>query len=132
MPVANGAEFESIVSELFRKAGWRVRRHPVVSGDMGADLVVDAGNKKYVVQVKGASEGRRDRLIPLLSQAILQAQAFSRLFPESAAPLSVVGARRVTASLAEQLKLFAEQHAPDVAVGVIDTEGFHSFVGPGL
>jgi hypothetical protein len=132
MPPANGAEFESIVSELFRKAGWRVRRHPVVAGDTRADMVVDAGNKRYLIEVKGTSEGRRDRLIPLLSQAILQAQAFSRQFPESAAPLAVIGASRVTASLAEQLKLFAEQHAPDVAVGVIDTEGFHSFVGPGL
>ena len=136
MPVADrgvhaGAEFEDIVAEAFRKAGWRVRRHPA-AGDMRADLVVDDGAKKYVVEVKSASEGRRDRLIPLLSQAILQAQAFARQFPERATPLAVVAARRVPASVADHIKQFAERHAPDVAVGVIDAEGFRSFAGPGL
>ena len=136
MPVADravqaGAEFESIVAEAFRKAGWRVRRHPA-AGDMRADLVVDEGARKYVVEVKSASEGRRDRLIPLLSQAILEAQAFARQFPGRAAPLAVVAARRVPESVADHIKQFAERNAPDVAVGVIDAEGFRSFVGPGL
>jgi Holliday junction resolvase len=131
MPGAEGAEFESILAAVFRKAGWQVRRHPA-AGDMRADLLFEAGDKKYVVELKGASEGRRDRLLPLLSQAILQAQAFARRFPESAAPLAVVAARRVPPSVAEHLKQFAERYAPDVAVGVIDAEGFRSFAGPGL
>ncbi len=136
MPVADpgvhaGAEFEDIVAEAFRKAGWRIRRHPS-AGDMRADLVVDDGVMKYVVQVKSASEGRRDRLIPLLSQAILQAQTFARQFTERAAPLAVVAARRIPASVADHIKQFAERYAPDVAVGVVDAEGFRSFAGPGL
>jgi Holliday junction resolvase len=126
-----GADFENIVAEAFRKAGWRVRRHPA-AGDMRADLVVDDGARKYIVEVKSAAEGRRDRLIPLLSQAILQAQAFARQFPERAAPLAVVAARRVPESVADDIKQFAERHAPEVAVGVIDGEGFRSFLGPGL
>lgn len=126
-----GADFENIVAKAFRKAGWRVRRHPA-AGDMRADLVVDDGARKYVVEVKSAAEGRRDRLIPLLSQAILQAQAFARQFPERAAPLAVVAARRVPESVADDIKQFAERHAPEVAVGVIDGEGFRSFLGPGL
>jgi hypothetical protein len=84
------------------------------------------------VEVKSAAEGRRDRLIPLLSQAILQAQAFARLFPERAAPLAVVAARRVPESVADHIMQFAERHAPKVAVGIIDGEGFRSFLGPGL
>jgi hypothetical protein len=99
---------------------------------MRADLVVDDGARKYIVEVKSAAEGRRDRLIPLLSQAILQAQAFARQFPERAAPLAVVAARRVPESVAAHIKQFAERHAPEVAVGVIDEEGFRSFLGPGL
>jgi len=99
---------------------------------MKADLVVDAGENKYIIEVKAASEGRRDRLIPLLSQAILQAQAYARLFSEPAIPLAVVGAKHVPASVAEQLMEFAKRNAPDVAVGVIDAEGFRSFIGPGL
>ena len=136
MPIADrgahaGANFENIVAEAFRKAGWRVRRHPA-AGDMRADLVVDDGTRKYIVEVKSAAEGRRDRLIPLLSQAILQAQAFARQFSERAAPLAVVAARRVPESVADHIKQFAERHAPGVAVGVIDGEGFRSFLGPGL
>lgn len=131
MPVADDAELEGILAEIFRKEGWRVHRHRA-DGDLQADLVVNVGEKKYIVAVKAASEGRRDRLIPLLAQAILQAQARARRFPEHAAPLAVVAARHVPASVANHLKQFAEQHAPDVAIGVIDGEGFRSFVGAGL
>ena len=42
-----------------------------------------------VVEVKAASEGRSDRVIPLLSQAILQAQAYSRVM-NKVRPLAVV------------------------------------------
>jgi hypothetical protein len=82
--------------------------------------------------VKSASEGRRDRLIPLLSQAILEAQSLVRQFPERAAPLAVVATRRVPASVADHLRRFAERHAPNVAVGIVDAEGFRSFAGAGL
>jgi hypothetical protein len=127
----SGADFEKIVAGAFRKARWRVRRHPA-AGDMRADLVVDDGARKYIVAVKFAAEGRRDRLIPLLSQAILQAQALARLFPERAAPLAVAAARRVPDSVADHIMQFAERHAPKVAVGIIDGEGFRAFRGPGL
>lgn len=136
MPVADravrsSAEFESILADVFRKAGWRVQRALRV-GDMVADLIIDAGRKKYVIELKVSSEGRRDRLISLLSQAILQAQAVARRLPEPAAPVAVVAAPRIPASVAEHLKQFAERHAPDVGIGVIDAEGFRAFVGPGL
>jgi hypothetical protein len=131
MSAAEGAEFESILAGVFRKKGWRVRRHPA-AGDMQADLIIDAGEKKYVVEVKAASEARRDRLVPLLAQAILQAQAIARQLHEPAIPLAVVAARRVPESVANYLKQFAERNAPNVAIGIIDTEGFRAFVGPGL
>jgi len=99
---------------------------------MQPDLVADAGGKKYVIELKVSSEGRRDRLIPLLSQAILQAQALARRFPEPAVPVAVVAAGRVPASVAERIKQFAERNAPDIAVGIIDAEGFRVFVGHGL
>jgi hypothetical protein len=129
--IGNEREFENILGKVFRKAGWRVRRHPA-AGDMRAGLVVEAGEKKYVAEVKGLSEGRSDRLIPLLSQAILQAQAFARHFPEPAAPLAVVAASRVPRSVVERVKRFAERYVPDIAVGVMDLEGLRAFVGPGL
>src|ERR1039457_2564732 len=130
-PVRTGDEFAIILADIIRKAGWRVRRHPTV-GDMRADFIANTGGRTYIIEIKGASEGRRDRLIPLLSQAILQAQAYARLFPEPAVPFAVVAARRIPASVAEHLMQFAKRHAPEVAVGVIDAEGFQSFAGPGL
>ncbi len=131
MSAVGGAEFENILARAFRKKGWRVRRHRA-AGNVQPDLVVDDSDQKYVVELKVASEARRDRLIPLLSQAILQAQAICRRFPEPAAPLAVIAADHVPVSLADHLKLFAERNAPDVAIGIMDADGLRSFVGPGL
>jgi Holliday junction resolvase len=129
--IRTGDEFENLLADILRKAGWRLRRH-LPAGDMHADFIADAGKKAYIIEIKSASEGRSDRLIPLLSQAILQAQAYARRLPEPAVPFAVVAARRIPASVAEHLQQFAKIHAPKVAIGVIDAEGFRSFVGSGL
>ena len=70
-------EFEQILAGAFRKAGMRLKR-PVSAGDDGADLVFERDGTKYLVQLKVSSEGRSDRLIPLLSQAVLQARSHAR------------------------------------------------------
>lgn len=124
-------QFAGILADTFRKAGWRVRR-PSSAGDMGVDLILDAKKKQYVVQLKASSEGRRDRLIPLLSQAILEARTVAQRFPEPAVPIAVVAAKRIPASVAEQIKQFALRYAPEVGVGIIDAEGLRSFAGHGL
>jgi hypothetical protein len=123
--------FHRVLANLFRKRGWRILRQPAVAGKR-TDLVVQAGKNKYLITVKAASEGRGDRLISLLSQAILEAQASARCFPRPIAPLAVVASRSVPESVAENLQRFAEQNAPGVAVGVIDSNGFRSFAGAGL
>jgi Restriction endonuclease len=123
-------EFESLVVDLFRRAGWRVReQHP---SDGNPDIIVDSGDKKFIVELKRSAEGRRDRLVPLLSQAILQAQAAARHFSESAVPVAVVASRHIPESVAKQIKEFAMSHAPNVGIGVIDSEGFRAFYGYGL
>jgi biotin operon repressor len=124
-------EFEARIANMFRRAGWNVVRQPSAQ-DQRVDLIADSGEKKYVIEVKQSSEGRRDRLIPLLSQAILQAQAFRKLLPESAVPVGIVAADRIPDSVAEQLKAFAAQYAPEVAVGILDLEGLREFQGFGL
>src|SRR5258708_2497073 len=136
MPVAKrgvqaGQGFESILAKFFRKAGWHVRR-PTSARDPGPDLVLDAKGKRYVVQMKVSSEGRRDRLIPLLSQAILQARELAQQFPEPAVPIAVVAARHIPLSVGEQIQQFGRRYAPEVGVGIIDAEGFRSFAGAGL
>jgi hypothetical protein len=124
-------DFDHLLAEAFRRPCWRVHRAPP-KGAVGPDLIVEGDGKKYLIEFKRSSEGRSDRLIPLLSQAILQAQAYVRLLPEAAVPVAVVGAERIPHSVAENLKQFAFRVAPETAVGVIDREGFRAFAGHGL
>ena len=123
-------EFEQMLVVAFRKAGLRVKR-PVSAVDDAADLVFEKDGTKYLVQLKVSSEGRSDRLIPLLSQAILQARSYS-LQSGGANPVAVVAARHIPASVAGQIQEFAKRHAPEVGVGVIDAEGLRLFIGFGL
>ena len=129
--VRAGVEFKSILTEPFRKAGWRVSRSSSVTGS-AVELILEGREQRYVVQLKVSSEGRPDRLIPLLSQAILEVQDAAQRIPSHVIPLAVVAAKRIPPSVSERLKQFAARHAPNVAVGVMDAEGFRSFVGPGL
>jgi hypothetical protein len=83
----------------------------------------------YSVEVKSATEGRSDRLVPLFAQAVLEA---ARAAGQKAVPLAIVVAPRVSPRAAERIMRFAAEYAPDVAAGVIDFEGFALFRGPGL
>jgi hypothetical protein len=119
---------ECLLVDMFKKAGWQVRPH---SSDDEArlDLVVRRKGIEYAVEIKAASEGRADRLVPLFAQAVLQAAYGAS---QRAAPLAVVAAPRVSRRAAEQVLGFAQRYAPDAAVGVIDFEGFSMFRGPHL
>jgi hypothetical protein len=127
----NEREFEDILADLFRQHGWRVKNEHSVA-EKGVDLVVARGNDRYIIELKAASEGRPDRLVPLLSQAILQARAYAQAFPQPAAPLAVIAAPAISPSAANSLVRFLSEFAPEVAVGILDREGFRHFIGPGL
>ena len=124
-------DFEHILAEALRKAGWRVPRSRRLA-DTEPDLIAVAKDRRYAIELKASSEGRRDRLIPLLSQAILQARTLARRSPVPVVPVAVVAAQRVPAVVAEQIKEFGQRHAPDTGVGVIDAEGLRLFAGQGL
>jgi len=124
-------EFEDLVVNLFRKHGWRVKKQHSIA-DKHVDLVVARGDDRYIIELKAASEGRPDRLLPLLSQAILQVRAYAQALPKPAAPLAVVAAPAISPSAANSLVSFLRQFAPDVSIGILDREGFRHFVGPGL
>jgi hypothetical protein len=134
MPLAvrnnKSEEFEQILTTAFRKAGLRIKR-PFSAADNGADLEFIKDGAKYLVQLKVSSEGRSDRLIPLLSQVILQAQVHAKQ-KGATAPIAVVAARHIPAAVASQIRDFASRYAPEVGVGVIDSEGLRSFSGFGL
>lgn len=117
-----GAQATRIVARLLMEHGWRVK----TSASPSADLVAERGGVAYVVEVKAASEGRSDRLVPLWSQAYLQAV---RAAGKDQRPLAVVLAPRIPARVAEQVVRFAAEHAPDAAVGVVDLSGQSAFRG---
>ncbi len=125
------AQVESLVAEVFRRGGWKVREEPD-AGDGKPDLIAEHGGKKYVIEIKRSSEGRKDRLIPLVSQAILQAQEGARHLPGHPVAVAIVVANHIPESVALQVKKFVRRHAPDIAVGVMDLEGMRSFDGHGL
>jgi hypothetical protein len=79
--------------------------------------------------MKAASEGRSDRLVPLLAQAVLES---GRAAGQNVVPLAVVCAPKIAPSAAAQVIRFAKDYAPDVAIGVVDLEGLRMFRGPHL
>ena len=119
---------ESLLARLFEKSGWSVRFHPA-GKEPGCDLVAKRKGMEYSVEIKSASEGRADRLVPLFAQAVLQS---ARAAGHNAAPLAVVAAPRVPLRVAQQILEFGEKYAPGAAAGVIDFEGLAMFRGPQL
>ena len=62
--VDNEAQFGRIVANLFREDGWKVLEEPREK-NVAPDFLVSGHGKKLVVELKRASEGRKDRVIPL-------------------------------------------------------------------
>jgi len=120
---------EALVADLFEASGWHVDRPPE-SGRKRKDLSVQKGTRCFIVEIKALAEGRADRVIPLLSQAILQAQALA--IYAGARPLAVICVDNASQSLLKQVASFVEQYAPKVAVGLVSKGGLRYFKGEGL
>ena len=73
----NEAQLGRFVIAAFREHGWKVSEESS-SGDLRSDVLVSGHGKKLVLEIKRASEGRKDRVIPLLAQAALDAGYRSR------------------------------------------------------
>jgi hypothetical protein len=128
----NEAQLEHLVADAFREQGWRVSAEPRGSEDARPDFVASAPGKKLIIEFKRASEGRKDRVIPILSQAALDAIYRSRRIPGHPIPVAIVGANRISEAVAGEALEFMRERAPEAAVGLLDLEGFRSFGGHGL
>ena len=131
-PMDNEAHLGRIVANLFREGGWKVLEQSREKDAVPDFFIVSGRGKELVVEVKRAAEGRKDRVIPLLSQAALEAAHYSRRLPSHPIPVAIVGANRIADSVAEEAKQFVRERAPEVAIGVVDLEGLRSFAGHGL
>ncbi|HEY9133671.1 MAG TPA: hypothetical protein VIM98_18110 [Dyella sp.] len=105
--------------------GWNVDLEP--RGDIRPDFVISKGPQRYVVEFKSAGEGRPDRVLPLLSQAILQVRRYAELNVMS--PLAVIQVNHATSSLHRKVEQFQRNYAPDVAVGLVSQAGASHFIG---
>src|SRR5260370_15919404 len=130
-PPDNEGQLRRRVEQLLRENGWKVLKEP---GEQNVrhDLIAERRGKRLLFEIKRASEGRRDRVIPLLSQAALEAAHYSRNLAGHAVPVAIVGSNHIPNSVADEAKQFIRERAPDVAVGLVDLEGFRSFAGHGL
>ena len=126
---ARGEKAAAELSRAFEEAGWRVRSQPGGQVPNRPDMIVRRGHSSYAVEVKAAAEGRSDRLIPLWSQAYLQALHAAN---GKDRPLAVVAAPRIAPRAADQIMGFIAEFAPDAAAGVFDFAGLRRFRGPGL
>jgi hypothetical protein len=125
-----GQQAEEVVAQLFKDNGWRVERG-LAFGRYKADLIIKRPDREFVVEVKSLSEGRADRVLPLLSQAILQAQAVARAHG-NAQPLAIVYLGASSLSLVRHVRDFAMNFASGVALGIVSEDGSRFFVGDGL
>lgn len=100
--------------------GWTINQEH--SKQDGPDLSASKAGEHFLVEIKALSEGRTDRVIPLLSQAILQAQAYTG-YDDHATPMAVVYVERGSMSLYQKVLDFVERFAPGVTVGVLSGEG---------
>lgn len=119
-PSTRTHQTEHLVRDWLAKNGWTF--DPVPPGPHRADLAANNGKERFMVEIKALSEGRPDRVIPLLSQAILQAKSHTSR-DGLAEPMAVVYVEHASLSLYKNVLEFAERYAPDVAVGVLSGEG---------
>src|ERR1035441_416212 len=73
--------FLHIVADEFQQSGWNIVEEPW-RDRAGADLLIEQGGLRYVVECKSISDGKRARLLPLVSMAILQSRAAAQLAHE--------------------------------------------------
>lgn len=128
-PASRERSMLSALSEALNSGGWKVRGKSHAGESPRPDLIVSRKGVKIAIELKVIAEGRTDRLIPLWSQAWLQAQ---HMAPKGHIPMAVVGAERIAPKAAEAVIDFIAQVAPKALAGVMDFEGMRRFRGPNL
>lgn len=118
------------LAALFDANGWQVdTKGP--GRDQGPDLRIKRGSRHLAVEIKAAAEGRTDRVIPLLAQAILQAQAYANATP-GAQPLAIIYLADASHMLISQVGHFVDNYASSTAVGLVTKSGVRYFRDPGF
>jgi hypothetical protein len=123
------ADIAGDLAELFRLQGWDVQAEPGEPPPR-PDLIVEKGSLRYAVELKSVGEGRPDRVLALLSQAILQVRHHAER--RGLRPLAIVQVGHASASLQRKIEEFHRRYASDVAIGLVSAAGSRHFIGAGL
>lgn len=115
-----GSRAEQHVADVFQLQGWAVEMPPAESPN--AHLVVRHGTERFIVEIKALSESRPDRVLPMLSMAILQAREAAER-SGGASPLAVIFVPEASESLVNHVQVFAQRFANDTAVGIVSARG---------
>lgn len=127
--ILQAEEYERELVRMLQHSGWKVFPRPSSLGE--ADVLAEKGDLKYAIELKRAPESRRDRVVPLLAEAILQAQAHAHKIPQARA-LAIIASPQLSSSVVEQAIEFHHNYAPEVAVGFFDRHGLRVFRAQGL
>lgn len=128
-PGKPGASAQQHVADFFRSNHWSVELPS--DGSLGAGLIIQRDKHRFIVEVKALSEGRPDRVLPMLSMAILQARAAAEQ-SGNALPLAIIFVPQASLSLVRHVEWFAGHYAKEVAVGIISGRGEQYFSGEAL
>jgi hypothetical protein len=109
------ASFFDQVGAEYTEAG-RSPNGPDMDGEITKDGV------RYTAEVKSLSEGRTDRVIPLLSQAILQAQRYAAE-RKGTKPMAVLYVERAPASMFKKVIDFMDAYRPRAAIAIVTPDG---------
>ena len=115
-------QYENQLAQMLRDSGWEVFPRPHAPGQ--ADLIIKRDNLQYAVELKRAPESRRDRVVPLLAEAILQAQAYAHEIPP-ARPLAIIASPHLSPAVVDQAIEFQQPMpamSPSDSLMIVDSE----------
>jgi hypothetical protein len=118
------------VADLLQASRWQI---DLAQASERHDLVLARkGTRRIAVEVKTTTEARGDRVIPLLSQALIQAEAHARRAKTPTEALAVVCVPTMSASLMKHIIAFMHEFSEGSHFGVVAEDGFRYFEGLGL
>lgn len=127
-----GKEAAADLAALFEAGGWQVERE--ASGrSPGPDLRIKRRERRLTLEIKAPAEGRTDRVIALLAQAILQARTYANADADADAhPLAIIYLEDASDALIDQVGRFVDAYAADTAIGLVTKSGVRYFRDPDL
>lgn len=127
-PSEQRASVNERVRQLLADAGWNVATHVRHNG-RDVDMLIGKGTDHFVVTIKAVPRGSSVPLEQPWSMACLQARAAS---DERHKPFAIVVAPYVSKMAAIRLLAYQQSVAPDVAIGIVDGQGYRHFNLPAL